>query len=76
MDWVDALQRLRESRTPAVIVTLAMVRGHAPRNGGAKLIVSPDALFGTVGGGTWRQRRSRRRARCSSRAQASRACSP
>jgi xanthine dehydrogenase accessory protein XdhC len=51
MDWVDALQRLREARTPAVIVTLAMVRGHAPRNGGAKLVVSPDALFGTVGGG-------------------------
>ncbi|MCH6229197.1 xanthine dehydrogenase accessory protein XdhC [Microbacterium sp. CFH 31415] len=51
MDWVDALQRLREARTPAVIVTLAMVRGHAPRNGGAKLIVSPGALFGTVGGG-------------------------
>ena len=51
MDWVDELQRLRESRTPAVIVTLAMVRGHAPRNGGAKLVVSPDAVFGTVGGG-------------------------
>jgi xanthine dehydrogenase accessory protein XdhC len=51
MDWVDALQRLREARTPAVIVTLAVVRGHAPRNGGAKLVVSPDALFGTVGGG-------------------------
>lgn len=51
MDWVDAVQRLRETRTPAVIVTLAMVRGHAPRNGGAKLVVSPDALFGTVGGG-------------------------
>lgn len=51
MDWVDALQRLRETRTPAVVVTLAMVRGHAPRNGGAKLIVSPGALFGTVGGG-------------------------
>jgi xanthine dehydrogenase accessory protein XdhC len=51
MDWVDALQRLREARIPAVIVTLAMVRGHAPRNGGAKLVVSPDALFGTVGGG-------------------------
>ena len=51
MDWVDALQRLREARTPAVIVTLAMVRGHAPRNGGAKLVVSPDGLFGTIGGG-------------------------
>jgi xanthine dehydrogenase accessory factor len=51
MDWLDALRALRESRTPAVIVTLAMVRGHAPRNGGAKMVVSPDALFGTVGGG-------------------------
>lgn len=51
MDWIDALQALRSSRTPAVIVTLALVRGHAPRNGGAKMVVSPDAAFGTVGGG-------------------------
>lgn len=51
MDWIEALQRLRAERTPAVIVTMAMVRGHAPRNGGAKMIVSPDAVFGTVGGG-------------------------
>ncbi|MGX5696639.1 xanthine dehydrogenase accessory protein XdhC [Agromyces soli] len=51
MDWLEALQRLRDARTPAVIVTMAMVRGHAPRNGGAKMIVSPDGLFGTVGGG-------------------------
>lgn len=51
MDWVDALQRVRAARAPAVIVTLAMVRGHAPRNGGAKMVVSADALFGTVGGG-------------------------
>ena len=51
MDWLEALQRLRDARTPAVIVTMAMVRGHAPRNGGAKMVVSPDGLFGTVGGG-------------------------
>ncbi|UNK70939.1 xanthine dehydrogenase accessory protein XdhC [Microbacterium sp. H1-D42] len=51
MDWLDALQALRTRRTPAVIVTLAMVRGHAPRNGGAKMVVSPDDVFGTVGGG-------------------------
>ncbi|KRE29113.1 xanthine dehydrogenase accessory protein XdhC [Agromyces sp. Soil535] len=51
MDWLEAVQRLRAARTPAVIVTMAMVRGHAPRNGGAKMVVSPDALFGTVGGG-------------------------
>lgn len=51
MDWLDALQRLRAARQPAVIVTLAMVRGHAPRNGGAKMVVAADELFGTVGGG-------------------------
>lgn len=51
MDWVDAVQRLRAARLPFVIVTLAMVRGHAPRNGGAKMVVAADSLFGTVGGG-------------------------
>lgn len=51
MDWVDALQALRSTRTPAVLVTLALVRGHAPRNGGAKMVVSPEGVFGTVGGG-------------------------
>ncbi|GAA5195954.1 xanthine dehydrogenase accessory protein XdhC [Microbacterium jejuense] len=51
MDWLDALQRLRDARTPAVVVTLAMVRGHAPRNGGAKMVVSPGDAFGTIGGG-------------------------
>ncbi|MEV4776506.1 xanthine dehydrogenase accessory protein XdhC [Microbacterium sp. LWH12-1.2] len=51
MDWLDALQDLRSQRVPAVIVTLAVVRGHAPRNGGAKMVVSPDGVFGTVGGG-------------------------
>jgi len=51
MDWLQAVQELRAARTPSVIVTMAMVRGHAPRNGGAKMVVSADALFGTVGGG-------------------------
>ncbi|WP_430645282.1 xanthine dehydrogenase accessory protein XdhC [Agromyces sp. GXS1127] len=51
MDWIDAVQRLRAARTPAVLVTLAMVRGHAPRNGGAKMVVAPDEAVGTVGGG-------------------------
>ncbi|MDQ4215298.1 xanthine dehydrogenase accessory protein XdhC [Microbacterium capsulatum] len=55
MDWLDALQELRSRRIPAVIVTLATVRGHAPRNGGAKMVVSPDALHGTVGGGNLEQ---------------------
>ena len=51
VDWVQAVQDLRAARTPCVIVTLAMVRGHAPRNGGAKMVVSLDRCVGTVGGG-------------------------
>lgn len=51
MDWLEALRRLRDAREPAVIVTLAIVRGHAPRNGGAKMVVSRGAIVGTVGGG-------------------------
>lgn len=51
MDWMDALQGLRSRREPAVIVTLAGVRGHAPRNGGAKMIIGASELFGTIGGG-------------------------
>lgn len=51
MDWLDALQDLRMRRVPAVVVTMALVRGHAPRNGGAKMVVSPAEAFGTIGGG-------------------------
>ena len=34
-----------------MIVTLVGVRGHAPRNSGAKMVVSDRRLFGSVGGG-------------------------
>lgn len=51
MDWLDALQRARAARTAAVLVTMVTVRGHSPRNGGAKMVVSTDAVDGTVGGG-------------------------
>jgi xanthine dehydrogenase accessory factor len=51
MDWLAAVTSLRERRTPGVLLTLAHVRGHAPRNGGAKMVVSADDSWGTVGGG-------------------------
>ncbi|MEI5584661.1 MULTISPECIES: xanthine dehydrogenase accessory protein XdhC [unclassified Agromyces] len=60
MDWLDALQRLRDSRTPAVLVTLATVRGHAPRNGGAKMVVASSDAFGSVGGGNLEETAVRR----------------
>jgi xanthine dehydrogenase accessory factor len=51
MDWLAAVGRLRTRRERGVIVTLAAVRGHAPRNSGAKMVVSADEVSGSIGGG-------------------------
>jgi xanthine dehydrogenase accessory factor len=49
--WTSAVQRLREQRVPGVLCTVTSVRGHAPRDAGAKMVVSPDHVWGTIGGG-------------------------
>lgn len=51
MNWYDAIGMLRQQRHPAVLVTLIDVRGHAPREAGAKMVVTADAVFDTIGGG-------------------------
>jgi xanthine dehydrogenase accessory factor len=51
MDWLRAVQELRQSREPGVLVTVIEVRGHAPREAGAKMVVSREASWGSVGGG-------------------------
>ncbi len=50
-DWLTALGRLREQRIPSVLVTLAAVRGHTPRAAGAKMVVTTDGVWGSIGGG-------------------------
>jgi xanthine dehydrogenase accessory factor len=49
--WLDAVVRLRAAREPAVLVTVASVRGHAPRRAGAKMVVSARGSWGSIGGG-------------------------
>ncbi|MFF4172489.1 xanthine dehydrogenase accessory protein XdhC [Streptomyces sp. NPDC001744] len=49
--WVAAVARLRARREPGVLVTVAAVRGHAPRDAGAKLVVGPAGTWGSIGGG-------------------------
>jgi len=51
VQWLSAAQRLRADRVPGVLVTVAAVRGHAPREPGAKMVVSPDDTWGSIGGG-------------------------
>jgi len=43
--------RLRAAREPGVLVTVAAVRGHAPRGAGAKLVVGAHRTWGSIGGG-------------------------
>ncbi len=50
-NWIAAASRLRAAREPAVLMTVVNVRGHAPRDAGAKMLVSRTNAFGSIGGG-------------------------
>ncbi len=49
--WIEELARQLEAGEQVVVVTVAGVRGSAPRETGAKMLVTADASIGTIGGG-------------------------
>lgn len=49
--WLRVVTTLREAREPGVLVTVARVQGHAPRDAGAKMVVGVTDQWGTIGGG-------------------------
>ena len=51
MHWITAVAELRRDRQPGVLVTVVTVRGHAPREAGAKMVVGQRQCWGTIGGG-------------------------
>lgn len=50
-NWLHALNALAPHTTPAVLVTVASAQGSVPRETGAKMLVTADAQFDTIGGG-------------------------
>lgn len=50
-EWIDELADLSAAGERAVIVTVAGIRGSAPREVGAKMLVTAKETFGTIGGG-------------------------
>lgn len=50
-EWLQALTELAAAERPAVLVTILHVAGSTPREAGTKMVVSGDALHGTIGGG-------------------------
>ncbi|MEG2578322.1 MAG: XdhC family protein, partial [Glutamicibacter sp.] len=51
LSWIEAVTALRNERRPAVLATITAVRGHAPREAGAKMVIASQEIFGTIGGG-------------------------
>ena len=49
--WVDDLAEVLDRGAPCVLVTVSGVRGSAPREPGAKMIVTASESIGTIGGG-------------------------
>ena len=49
--WLDDLKRVLDSGEPAEIVSVIGVRGSAPREIGARMLVSRHETCGTIGGG-------------------------
>ncbi len=50
-DWLHTLQRVGERGLDCVLVTVASGQGSTPRDAGAKMLVTVDAIHGTIGGG-------------------------
>jgi xanthine dehydrogenase accessory factor len=57
--WIAELAALIAADVPAVLVTVAAVKGSAPREAGAAMIVTEHALQGTIGGGRLEYRAAR-----------------
>ena len=58
--WIQAVQALRTSREAGVLVTVTDVRGHAPREAGAKMVVAATRTWSTIGGGNVEEEAIRR----------------
>lgn len=51
MDWLSALLHLRTESMAGVLVTVTSTRGHTPRNAGAKMVITAEDTWDSIGGG-------------------------
>jgi xanthine dehydrogenase accessory factor len=58
--WFEAVAQLRSTREAGVLVTVTEVRGHAPREAGAKMVVSASRTWASIGGGNLEEEAVRR----------------
>ncbi len=58
--WIEPLLAMLRRGQPATLVHIAKVEGSGPREPGTVMLVGPDALYGTIGGGELEYRAVRR----------------
>ena len=49
--WIDALAELQRRGEPCVLVTVVEERDSTPRSAGAKMLVSGERAWDSIGGG-------------------------
>ncbi len=49
--WLDDLATVQRLEQPAISVAVASTKGSVPREAGTRMLVTPAAVFGTIGGG-------------------------
>ncbi|MDH3762758.1 MAG: xanthine dehydrogenase accessory protein XdhC [Gammaproteobacteria bacterium] len=50
-EWKQIIERLRGEQTPVMLVSVDSIVGSTPREAGARMLVTADRLYGTIGGG-------------------------
>lgn len=50
-DWISTLQAFKQKAQPVALVTIIKAKGSTPRDLGAKILVTSNEFFGTIGGG-------------------------
>lgn len=50
-DWIETLIEMQDEHAEVMLVTVAAVKGSAPREAGARMIVTTAQSVGTIGGG-------------------------
>ncbi|HUP20537.1 MAG TPA: XdhC family protein [Gemmatimonadota bacterium] len=48
---LEAIERAIEAKRPVVLATIVRARGSTPRGVGTRMVIEPDRMVGTVGGG-------------------------
>lgn len=49
--WRQTIERLRRAQIPVMLVSVDSIVGSTPREPGAKMLVTAERLYGTIGGG-------------------------